>query len=148
MADIEEYIERISEEGNIEEMKKLSDVLEDTIEIVKDYDYDKYKELEMCLYIMAYGENLTREKAEEIVAKMRPYGRKWSIDETTDIKENYGYDNINAVDFFIVMNSAYNDFRELFGENTETYARYTELFINDEDAKKGKVFIYYMEIPR
>lgn len=148
MADIEGYIERISEEGNIEEMRKLSDILEDTIEIVKEYNYDKYKEFEMCLYKMAYGDVLTRDKAEEIVSKMRPVGRKWSIDETTDIKERYGYDNINPVDFFVVMNSAYNDYRELFGENVETYARFSELFINDEDARKSKVFIYYMEIPK
>jgi hypothetical protein len=47
-----------------------------------------------------------------------------------------------------VINSAYNDFRDLFGDDIEKYIKYTMNFIQDEDAKPDKVFIYYTEIPQ
>ena len=71
--DIEEYIERIVDNGKIEDMQTLSDMLEDTMKIIKDYDKDCYKEMEMKLYTLAYGNNLNREMAEKIVKNMRPY---------------------------------------------------------------------------
>ena len=71
--DIEEYIEKIIEKGKIEDMEKLSDMLEDTMEIIKDYDKECYKEFEMKLYKMAYGNHLNKSIAQDIVQKMRPY---------------------------------------------------------------------------
>ena len=44
------------------------------------------------------------------------------------------------------MNQAYNDYKDLFNENIEMYARYANDFINDEDAKKDKVFLYFTQI--
>lgn len=148
MTHIEDYIDKIARDGDIQEMIKLSKILEDTIDIVKDYEPEKYKKYEMCLYKMAYGDVLSRDMAEEIVSKMKPYRMKWSYEETTAIKNDYGYDDISPVDFFVVMNSAYNDYRAIFGEDIETYARFSELFINDEDAKEGKVFNYFTIIPQ
>ena len=40
--DIEEYIEKIVDNGRIEDMQELSDMLEDTMEIIKDYDEKCY----------------------------------------------------------------------------------------------------------
>lgn len=71
--DIEEYIEKIIDNGKIEDMQELSDILEDTMEIIKDYDKECYKEFEMKLYVLAYGNRLNKSMAEEIVHKMRPY---------------------------------------------------------------------------
>lgn len=144
--DIEEYIERIIDNGKIEDMETLSDLLEDTLEIIKDYDKECYKEMEMKLYKMAYGNRLNRKMAEEIVNKMRPYGKRWSIEETRQMQEQRGISNISDVDFFIVINSAYNDYQNLFGDNIEDYVRFTMDFIQDEDAKQDKVFLYYTEI--
>ena len=45
--DIEEYIEKIVDNGKIEDMQELSDMLEDTMEIIKDYDKECYKDFEM-----------------------------------------------------------------------------------------------------
>ena len=59
----------------------------------------------------------------------------------------YGFNDISDVDFWIVMNSAYNDYRDLFKDNIEIYAKWSYAFINDEDAKDGKVFIYFTKIP-
>ena len=53
--------------------------------------------------------------------------------------------HINWVDN---MNSAYNDFYDLFGEELENYVRYSKMFIKDDDAKEDKVFLYFVNIPK
>jgi hypothetical protein len=51
-----------------------------------------------------------------------------------------------VTDFFVVINSAFNDYRDLFGDDLSNYVKFTDEFINDEDAKKGKVFKYFTTI--
>lgn len=145
--DIEECIQRIVDNGKIEDMDKLSEILEDVLEHLEECDYDKYKKYEMELYMMAYGKVLSEEMAMDIVEKMRPYRMKWSIDETRRMQQDYGIGNVRDVDFFVVMNSAYNDYNDIFRDDVDGYIKYTMDFINDEDAKEDKVFIYYTEIP-
>ena len=145
--DIEEYIEKIVDNGKIEDMETLSDLLEDTLEIIKDYDKECYKEMEMKLYKMAYGNHLNKSMAEEIVHKMRPYAEHWSFEETRNLQRQRGIDDIDEVEFYIVINSAYNDYKDLFNEDIESYIRFTIDFIKDEDAKQDKVFLYYTTIP-
>lgn len=145
--DIEDIIQRIVDSGNVEHMHMLSDILDDTLEEICKYDKDKYKQYELKLYKMAYGNTFTREMAEEIVYKMRPYGMKWSIEETQQIQSQYGINNISPADFFIVLNMAYNDYNDIFNENIEIYVRFVDDFVNDEDAKEDKVFTYFTTIP-
>jgi len=145
--DIEEIIQRIVDNGRIEDMKTLSDILEETMELIKRYDPDCYKQYEMELYKMAFGDTLNKEMAENIVSQMRPYGKHWNIEETRRLQEQRGIHDIRDVDFFVVMNSAYNDYNNIFGDDIEGYIRYTVDFVNDEDAREGKVFIYFTEIP-
>lgn len=145
--EIEDYIEKIIDNGEIKDMNALSEILEDILEKLKEYDEKLYKKYEMCLYEMAYGTVLNKEMAKQIVNKMKPYGLKWNMQEIQRIQEQFGLENINPIDFFVVMNSAYNDYRDLFNDNIEMYARYTRDFIEDEDAKKDKVFNYFMTIP-
>jgi hypothetical protein len=146
MDNIKEYIRKIVDEGNIEDMHTLSDILSEVIDIVKDYDMDCYKKYEMELYKMAYGETLSKDMAENIVSKMRPYGKRWNIEETENVQRQYGLNNINPIDFYVVLNSAYNDYKDLFDENIDMYVRFVNDFINDEDAKQGKVFKYFTQI--
>lgn len=145
--DIEDIIQTIIDNGDPQHMHMLSDILEDVMEDLQEYDEECYKKYEMKLYKMAYGNNLTRKMAEEIVSKMRPYAMKWSIEETQQIQSQYGISNINPVDFFVVVNSSFNDYHDIFNDNTEMYVRFTVDFINDEDAKKDKVFLYFTQIP-
>ena len=144
--DIEEYIEKIVDNGRIEDMETLSDLLEDTLEIIKDYDEECYKEMEMKLYKMAFGDSLNFEFAKKITSKMRPYGEKFSLEQSRDIQNKYGINTINDIDFYTVVNSAFNDYRDLFGDDIEMYAMYTKDFIEDEDAKPNKVFLYFTQI--
>ena len=144
--DIEEYIEKIVDNGKIEDMQTLSELLEDTMEIIKDYDKECYKEMEMKLYKMAYGNHLNKSMGEEIVNKMRPYGQRWSYEESRNLQEQRGIKDIDPIEFFVVMNSAYNDYKDIFSEDIEGYIRFTIDFIRDEDAKEGKIFKYFTEI--
>ena len=54
MMDIEEIIQKIVDNGKVEDMKTLSDILEDTMEELKKYDQDCFNEYMMELYKMAY----------------------------------------------------------------------------------------------
>lgn len=144
--DIEEYIERIVDNGKIEDMETLSDLLEDILEIIKDYDKDCYKEMEMKLYKMAYGNHLNKSMAQDIVNKMRPYAQRWSYEESRKLQEQRGINDIDPIEFFVVLNSAYNDYKDIFSEDVEGYIRFTIDFIKDEDAQEGKVFKYFTEI--
>lgn len=145
--DVEKIIQVIVDNGKIEDMHELSDILEDTMEEIEKYDKECYDKYLMSLYKMAYGNVLNREMAEEIVSKMRPYGKRWSIEETKQMQEQYGIDDIRAVDFYIVLNSAFNDYRDLFGDDIEKYIKFTIDFIQDEDSKPDKIFLYYTQIP-
>ena len=144
--DIEEIIQTIVDNGKIEDMHTLSDILEDVLEEIEKYDKECYDKYVMELYKMAYGNVLNRQMAEEIVSKMRPFGKRWDIEETQQIQNQYGLNNIRSVDFFIVMNSSFNDFRNIFEDDIEKYIKFSVDFIQDEDAKPDKVFLYYTTI--
>ena len=141
---MEENIKKIVSDGDVDKMYKLADLLEDSIDKLAEYDKECADKYEMKIYIMANGKTLNREMAEEIVHKMRPYGMKWSYEEVKDLQEQYGIDDIRVADFFVVINSAYNDYKNLFGEDIDQYIKFTIDFIKDEDAKEGKVFLYFM----
>ena len=145
--DIEEYIEKIVDNGKIEDMQELSNMLEDTMEIIKDYDKECYKDFEMKLYKMAYGSHLNKSMAQDIVNKMRPFGERFNYEETRKLQEQRGINDIDTPSFYTVLNSAYNDYKDIFSEDIEGYIRFTIDFIKDEDAKKDKVFLYYTTIP-
>jgi len=147
MYNLKEDIAKIVSNGNIEDMKKLSDIFDDVICTLKDYDEEAFEKYATCIYTMANGYELNRTMAEKIVNSMKPIGQHWTIEQTTSVKNQYGYTNVSDIDFWVVMNSAYNDYRDLFKENIEMYARWSYAFINDEDAKEGKVFIYFTKIP-
>lgn len=141
--DLDEMIEKIIDNGNLDDMQTLSELLEDTMEIIKEYDEECYKKYEMDLYKMAYGSNLSKEMAREIVHNMKPQGERWSIEETQNIQEQFGMNDINPIDFYVVMNQGFNDFNNLFKDNIEMYVTYTDDFINDIDGKPHKVFWYF-----
>lgn len=142
--DIEDYIEKIVYNGKQEDMERLSEILDDTLERIKEYDEKYYKEYAVELYKMAYGNHLNREIAEEIVKEMRPAGMRWSYEETRNLQNQRGLNDVPEADFFTVINSAYNDYKNIFGEDVESYVRFTLDFIEDEDAKPDKVIEYYL----
>lgn len=146
--DIERYINKIVNDGSPKEMEKLADILEDLIEDVKHFDRSLYDKYSMCIYEMAYGNELDETLAREIVNKMQPYAQRWSIEETEKLQRDYDLNDMRPEDFYVVMNQAFNDYRDIFGDDLSVYIKYTKAFINDPDAKEGKVFKYFTTIPK
>lgn len=142
---IKKYIEKIVENNKQEDMEKLSDILSEIIYKMKEPHYDKYKHYKMCLYEMAYGKVISDEMREEIVEKI---GEHWTLEETENVRNEYGYTDILPNEFNVVMNMAYSDYSEVFGDELDLYAKFSKAFIMDDDAKEGKVFIYFNEIPK
>lgn len=148
MQELEEMIRKIVDDGDREEMEELSDILVDVSTMVYDYDEKKGEKIYMKIYRMAYGNILSKNMAKEIISKMRPYGMRWNLEETREVQQQYGLDYIRDIDFWIVMNQAFNDYKDIFNDNIDLYVKYTKDFIEDEDAKEGKVFLYFTTIPR
>lgn len=143
---IRQYKDKIVENGNLEVMERLGDMFVDVMYKLKEYDKKCFEKYKMKLYVMAYGEVLTEDMAKEIVHDMKPYGEHWNIETTTGVKNQYGITDISDVDFYTVMNMAWNDYYEVFGEDLETYVKFSKAFIKDIDAKEGKVFRYFTKV--
>lgn len=141
-------MEKIIKDGKQEGMEVLADVFDKAMRHIEEYDEEEYEDLEMCLYEAAYGKVLTEDKAREIIMNMRPYGMKWTLEQTKDVQKQHNLTEIREIDFWIVMNMAYNDYHELFDEDLEMYIKYAKQFIKDEDAREGKVFTYFTKIPK
>lgn len=139
------YINKIISSGNNEKIDALSDYMNYIVDMVGDREKEKVEEK---LYEIAEGKILNEEKAKEIIECMKPYGMKWTLADTEGVRNNYGLSNIRPIDFWIVMNSAYNDYQDLFQDNVEWYVKFTKDFIMDEDAIEDKVYCYFMKIPK
>lgn len=140
------YIQKIIDSSNNQKMEEMADVFRNLITDLKDIDYNKYCEVEDRLYEISEGKVLNEERAKCIIDNMKPYGRKWTLEETEQVRSSYGYGNIRPIDFWVVMNSAYNDYKDIFVDEVEKYAMFSYAFINDEDAGKDKVYNYFTKI--
>lgn len=142
------YIEKILSDGQHEGMVELRKVLDKAMQHLKESEYEEYEHLELCLYKAAYGKVLTEDMAKQIIMKMHPYGMKWTLDQTKAVQNEHSLNSIRPCEFWVVMNGAYNDYHDIFEEDLDMYVKYAKDFINDEDAKEGKVFTYYTTIPK
>lgn len=152
--EVRDYITKIGENKKPEDMQKLGDMLAELIDMTEDSHPEIFKDYSKCLYEMAYGKVLTREMAEEIVSKMEPYGEYWNFETTSSVKAQSGIKDISDVDFYVVMNKSYNDNKDTIErfvpeENrVSAYISLTKDFVGDIDAKDGKVYTYFMVIPK
>lgn len=144
---INSYIEKIVNNGKPEDMEELSEILEDLMYIVKDYDEECYKKYKMKLYEMAYGKVLTKEMAEDWVKDMKPMA-KWDYDTTTEVKKQVGITDIDDISFYVVMNMLYSDMKNILGdgdtdESISNYIEATKDWLKDEDVSKNKLYDYW-----
>ena len=142
------YMEKILSDGNKEEMEELRKVFDKAMYKLKELDKDEYDHLELWLYKTAYGKVLNEDMARNIIMKMQPYGMHWTLEQTKEVQAENGLSSIRPCEFWAVMNMAYNDYHDIFDDNLEMYVKYAKDFIEDEDAKEGKVFTYFTQIPK
>nr|DAW20987.1 MAG TPA: hypothetical protein [Caudoviricetes sp.] len=145
---IKKMLEVIIDKGKTEDMYKLNDMLDELICDLKEKQPKLYKEYKMKLMGMAYDYKFDEDMAIEIVNNMKPLGEYWDYETTSKVKRDY---DINATDcdFYVVMNSLVNDYNKIIDkEDAETYVKMANAFINDDDAKKDKIWIYFTKIPK
>lgn len=152
MHEVKQYIRKIVDDGSIEEMHKLSDILDELVCIVKEYDEDLYDKYKMELYIMANGKILTDDMKRQWVKEMKPMS-KWSEEEVESIVFQQGIE-IPYMSVFVILNMLYSDMESAFGdgndeESLNRYLQGTNDWYFDEDAKvngEEKLFNYKMYI--
>ena len=146
--EIKKYIAKIIENGSHDDMVKLSNMLDETILKLKVYDKECFKEYKKELIGMAYNYKFNEEMASEIVEKMCPLGEYWDLATTSSLKNDYGIVT-DDYSFYIVMNSLANDYGSVIDkDDTDTYVKMANSFINDDDAVKDKVWKYFTTIPK
>ena len=142
---IRKYIDKIADNGKIEDMKELGDMLAEIIYEMKDAHPEEYHEYKMELYEMAYGKKINEEIAEKWVKEMKPIGMHWTMEETTNAMQSLGY-SFNAIDFFVVANMMYNDYYDLVKEDETLALKLAKDWLDDEDAKEDKLYCYWKHI--
>lgn len=149
---IKEYIEAIVANGKAEDMDRLSEMLQDTLYEIKDYNYDEFCDYKMELYEMAYGKTITREMAENWVNSMRP-SAKWDFETTSAVKKKYNLATIDDISFYVVMNMLYSDMHNILGDGDDEegvirYIEATKDWLNDEDIGKDKLYNYWKYVAK
>lgn len=134
-------IHKMEERSAHEDVVALADVAEMLLDNIKESEPGFYAHAESVLYEAFYGKVLTEEFAEKMIHCMKPYGMKWTLEQTTEVMNQHGF-NIDPVSFWYTMNMAYNDYHGMFEEDVEKYAMFSKMFIGDKDAKPGKVYTY------
>lgn len=143
--EVKSYIEKII---TCEDENKKDKMWKYISHFINTYNQDDKEEIIRGLYELAEGKVLNEERAKYLIENMKPYGMKWDLQTTESVRSSNGYDDIRPVDFWIVMNSAYNDYNDIFKEDVSLYARFSRDFIKDEDAVEDKVYYYFSMIPK
>lgn len=117
----------------------LKNIFVEMIDDLKRNDKEMYDDITLKFYKNIYGTSITKECAEEIVSKMKPFGEKWNYDSIQPYNKGY-----EPNEFYLVMNMFYNDFSKLIGNDTTNYAKFTEAWFDDKDAKENKTFKYFI----
>lgn len=148
MENNKEYIKKILASGDDHKHHEMLEYIECLLKKIED---EEEKEcMERWLYEISEGRILNEMKADKLISKMKPFGKKWELADTENIRLNSGpgYEDIRPVDFWIVMNSAYNDYNDIFNDTVDYYARFSKDFIKDPDAVEDKVYYYFTMIPK
>ena len=148
MENNKEYIKKILASGDDHKHHEMLEYIECLLKKVK--DEEEKEDMERWLYEISEGRVLNEMKADKLISKMKPFGKKWELADTENIRLNSGpgYEDIRPVDFWIVMNSAYNDYNDIFNDTVDYYARFSKDFIKDPDAVEDKVYYYFTMIPK
>lgn len=148
MENNKEYIKKILASGDDHKHHEMLEYIECLLKKIED---EEEKEcMERWLYEISEGRILNEMKADKLISKMKPFGKKWELTDTENIRLNSGpgYEDIRPVDFWIVMNSAYNDYNDIFNDTVDYYARFSKDFIKDPDSVEDKVYYYFTMIPK
>lgn len=140
---LDEYVDKIVQNNNPEEMKKLKDIFYNVMCDLNEYDHEKYRKYKKKLKGLAYNYQIDEELAKEIVTDMKPAGEYWNMETIANVANASGQDLINM---YVIMNSLYNDYRSVINpDEANTYVNLARAWLNDEDAKPRKLWNYFID---
>lgn len=131
---------------NRERMEKMNDVYYQMADYLKKHDLQTYK----MFYEMAEGivYEISRDQAEDMVKRMKPYGERWDFDSIVAFVNDRG-ERGHDVKYYMVMNMIYNDYcrtAKLYEvDDADFYYNLAYDFIHDVDAPAHKVEKYFLE---
>lgn len=136
---------KLKERADKNDVCALAEVTNMLLDGIKEKETKLYEYAEDVLYEAYYGKKLTKELAEKLIHKMKPHGMKWTLDQTNEVMRSHSL-SFNEIDFWYVMNMAYNDYYEMFEDNVDEYVKFSKLFIEDVDGGEDKVYLYATKI--
>lgn len=137
---------KMKERGSREDLMTLADVSEMSLDKFKEEEPEFYEYLESLLYETYYGKVISEEMAENWVSNMQPYHEYWSKEQTDNVMKQYA-SNVKPLDWFVVLNMMYNDYRDVLGiDEVDIYAKLAKGWLTDSDAKEDKLYCYYKNI--
>lgn len=90
--------------------------------------------------------NFSIEEVEKAVAGMKNVdgteGEHWTIDQTNEVYDNEKLE-YNRCDWYYVLNMMRSDYFKLFGNDTNTYIKLAEAWLDDSDVSPFKAKRYY-----
>lgn len=145
---IKKDIRHIIESGKREDMEKLTYIVDELLEELKEKDEHEYKHIAYKVHKIAYGGHLGRELAEKWCMEMEnkdgSHGSHWTWEQTEEVRKQYAPQQ-EASDFYAVMNMVYSDYyNQRF--DTATYIQLALDWLNDKDVGGCKTLKYYYKI--
>lgn len=122
---------------------QIIDVLEMLMCEVKETDEHLYKHIKGELYEMVHGKHITHSIAEEWVESMYPVGQYWSMQDTTKVMYELGF-NHDEVEFYVVANMLKNDYNNVLDDGM--VLNLAHYWLDDKDAKDDKLYEYWKHI--
>lgn len=139
-------LEEMKKRASKEDLYSLIDVVDMSLDTMKEEKPELYEHIETILYESLYGKVISEEMAKEWVHSMLPYGQHWSISEAYSLAKQYDT-SIKEIEAYVIMNMIYNDYHDILkDEDTSIYAKLTKGWLEDEDAKEDKLYCYYKNI--
>lgn len=135
-------IEKIIESNDIMKMKQLTQKVVEMLDCMEKLDEEVYAKYELELYEIANGKKISEDIAIDWVESMKPYGMRWTIEETTRAMKDKNW-NLDPVDFFVAANMMFNDYNELLSDNLDLALHLARYWLKDTDVKDNKLYNYY-----
>ena len=139
-------LEEMKKNKSVDNLMTLIDVVDMSLDTMKESNPDFYEHLESLLYESVYGKVISEEMAEKWVSSMNPYHLHWTKEQTDSVMKQYA-PSLKSLDWFVVLNMMYNDYRDELGtDEVDTYAKLAKGWLMDSDAKEDKLYCYYKNI--
>ena len=135
-------IKQVIDNNDIVKLKNLAYELIDVLDCLEELDEDSYAKHELNIYEIVNGKKISEEIAIDWVESMKPYGMKWTMEETTRAMKDKNW-NLDPVDFFVVANMMFNDYNDIILDNTDLALEMAKHWLTDSDVKDNKLYNYY-----